>query len=157
MFGIVTAGDFRDKARRDCEALQADIANPDLAMNAVLSNFHLYEWVWAQILKPMTPPTLRGAVFRSKAEWLQWLDANCPHFPIMQALANGSKHCFVANDTEKVGGYGEGPYGVGPFGKPYLLIDLGAEVEPENRWLVGHELIEKVSAFWEAASAGLEF
>ncbi|MEJ6791041.1 hypothetical protein BrevBR_15975 [Brevundimonas sp. BR2-1] len=96
MFGIVTASDFRDKARRDSAALQADIANPDLAMNAVLSNFHLHEWIWTQVLKPMAPPTLRGAVFRSKADWLRWLDANCPHFQLIQALANGSKHCFVA-------------------------------------------------------------
>ena len=149
MFGIVSAEDFRAKAARDCDKLLQDVANPDLAMNAILSNYHLHEWVWSLDLKAKKPVTIDGVVFRSAKDWVGWLDDHCPHFQLLQALATGTKHCVPTMfGTGQVEGYGAGPYGIGPFGKPYLLIDLGADLPGDVRWLVGSEVLKEVSSFW---------
>ena len=148
MFGIVTATDFRAKTGRDNAALQSDFANADLMINAVLSAYHLHEWVWRLVLKPGKPVGIRGEMLRSKAEWVAWLARNCPHFSLLQDLANGSKHCLPVDGTGKVSGYGSGPFGIGPDGMAYLLLDLGEELSPERRWLVGHRVIAEINEFW---------
>lgn len=148
MFGITTAREFREKAARDNAALMADVANADLAINAILSAYHLHEWVWRLEFKPNRPVSLRGEALRTKSEWVQWLDKNCPHFGLLQELANGSKHCVPVKAGRRIAGYGAGPYGVGPFGKPYLLIDRGNEKSTDERWLVGHRVLKDVTDFW---------
>ncbi|MEN5168332.1 hypothetical protein ABE444_02060 [Brevundimonas pondensis] len=154
MFGITTAKDFRSKASRDNAALQSDIANADYAINAVLSAYHLHEWVWGRSLKASSPISVRGTMLREKKDWVAWLDANFPHFSLLQDLANGSKHC-VPVSAESVDGYGEGPWGIGPFGVPYLLIDLGSEKQVEDRWRVASDVLQDANDFW--AELGAEF
>ena len=157
MFGIISARNFREKAARDSAALQSDVANADLAINAVLSAYHLHEWVRGLVLKPRKPAFVRASTIRSKTEWVGWLEASCPHFLLLQELANGSKHCVPVANAEKIEGYGRGPYGIGPYGKPYLLIDMGNEVAPEKRWRVGHRVVREANEFWAELDAELDF
>lgn len=157
MFGITSAADFRAKAGRDNVALQAEIANADLAINAILSAYHLHEWVWRLVLKPAKPVTVRGVVFRTKDDWVSWLDTNCPHFGLLQELANGSKHCLPVVGAAKVEGYGQGPWGIGPFGVPYLLIDLGEARAADERWLVATIALQEVNDFWSDLATELNF
>jgi len=157
VFGITTATDFRAKAARDNAALQAEIENADLAINAVLSAYHLYEWVWRLVLKPIKPALVRGSALRSKDDWVKWLDTNCPHFGLLQELANGSKHCLPVAAAVQIEGYGDGPYGIGPFGLPYLLIDLGEEIEVDQRWLVANAVLQDVTDFWTDLAIELNF
>ena len=150
MFGIVTAEDFRAKSRRDYLRLAAELADADLAMNAILSNYHLHEWIWSLVLKSRRPFDLGGTIIREKSDWIRWLEANCPHFAVLRDLANGSKHCIPAvYSTGRIAGFGQGPYGVGPFGVPYLLLDLGSELDGASRWLVGSEIVREASEFWD--------
>jgi hypothetical protein len=148
VFGIVTAADFKAKAGRDNAALQSDFANADLMINAVLSAYHLHEWVWRLVLKPMKPIQIRGEMLRSKADWVAWLACNCPYFELVQDLANGSKHCLPVDGTGKIAGFGSGPFGIGPYGRSYLLIDLGEELGSDRRWLVGHQVVAEINKFW---------
>ena len=157
MFGITTAADFREKSARDNAALQADVSNADLAINAILSAYHLHEWVWGLVLKPMKPAIVRGAVLRDYQAWKSWLTTHCPHFSLLEELANGSKHCVPVNSADKVEGYGQGPYGFGPYGKPYLLIDNGQGLPPNVRWLVGNRVVREATDFWAALDAELNF
>lgn len=157
MFGITTARDFREKAARDNALLQSGFANADLAINAVLSAYHLHEWVWHLVLKPEKPVTLRGVALRTKAEWLRWLDGSCPHFRLIQELANGNKHCIPVERAGRIAGYGAGPYGVGPYGRPYLLIDLGPARALDERWLVGHRVLQETNDFWAGLGVELGF
>jgi len=157
VFGITTAADFREKSARDNAALQADVSNVDVAINAILSAYHLHEWVWRLVLKPRKPVSVRGAVLRNSDDWKTWLDQNFPHFGLLRDLANGSKHCVPVSNAGKVEGYGQGPYGVGPYGKPYLLIDQGQAFSPEARWLVGNRVVREAAEFWAALDAELNF
>ncbi|MFN3836540.1 MAG: hypothetical protein ACK4MI_02385 [Brevundimonas sp.] len=157
MFGITTATDFRAKAARDNAALQAEIENADLAINATLSAYHLHEWVWRLVLKPIKPALVRGTALRAKDDWVEWLDANCPHFGLLQELANGSKHCLPVAAAVQVEGFGEGPYGIGPYGLPYLLIDLGEEIAVDQRWLVANTILQEVNDFWTDLATELNF
>ena len=144
VFAITNAKEFREKVEEDLDELAKDIANSSRAMNATISTYHLHEWLWGHVLKPKKPVTLGASIIRSKDEFVSWLDHNCPHFTLLQELANGSKHAYPVNGS-KVAGFGQGPYGVGPYGVPYLLIDLGANVT--DRYLVASTVIREAGDF----------
>jgi len=149
IFAIQSAGDFLGKLEGDVALLMEDVADSGLAMNGILAAYHIHEWLWAGWLKPKAPVPVRGTMIRNKEDLRSWLDKDCPHFKVIQDLANGSKHCRpVAYGASEVSGYGRGPYGVGPFGTPYLLIDLGTDHPPAARWLVAHSLLTAVAEFW---------
>jgi hypothetical protein len=150
--GITTALHYRLKVQDDLARLQASPADSSSAINAATFTYHLHEWLWAKVLKPQRPVTVRGTAIGSKRDWLQWLDANCPHFSLMQDLANGTKHANPVS-SEVVEGFGAGPFGIGPWGAPYLLIDLGANAP--NRYLVGSEVIEAAGSFMTTLSQEL--
>ena len=149
MFAIETAKEFFDKVKQDRDALNGDIADSGRAINCILSSYHLHEWVWANWLKKKCPFKLRGKLIRDKEAFLGWLDKNCPHFSVLQELANGSKHCRPVHSTGKVSGYGMGPYGIGPYGAPYLLIDLGSHLAGDERYLVVSTTLNQIVEFWE--------
>ena len=125
MFGIVTAADYRKKVEADLADLRNDPADGRAAMTAVVSLYHMHEWLWAKWLKDKRPVEVDGVVLNSKSDLVQLLDASCPRFRLIQQLANGAKHAFYVDAGGRIAGYGSGPYGIGPFGRPYLLIDLG--------------------------------
>ena len=148
MFGITSAYRFFDKVREDYARVEADIAEPGAAMNCILSLYHLHEWVWARWLKQRPDVQARLGIRRNKDEFIAWLDANCPHFTLLQDLANGTKHCRPVHSTEHVEGYGRGPWGIGPYGASYLLIDLGEEHPPAERYLVASNVLKAIIEFW---------
>ena len=144
VFAITNAREYREKVEEDLDELAKDIASSSRAMNAATSSYHLHEWLWAHNLKPKKPVKLGTSTITSRADFRLWLDLECPHFKLLEDLANGSKHAYPVNGS-KVAGYGEGPYGVGPFGSPYLLIDLGDEVI--DRYLVASDVIREAGEF----------
>jgi hypothetical protein len=148
IFAIRTAADLLAKAEEDLEGLVEQMDHSGRAMNCILSAHHLHEWVWALHLKAEQPIALPGKTIRAKSDLVEWLDDHCPHFRLIQELANGSKHCSPVHGTDKIDGYGRGPYGVGPYGRSYLLIDLGEDRQPADRWLVAHLMLKEVLAFW---------
>lgn len=151
MFTIETAGDFLLKVKDDLTKMEENIVNSGRAMNCILSAYHLHEWVWARWLKAQAPKSIRGAIIRSKDAYVTWLDANCPHFSLLQELTNGTKHCRpVAASTAKIAGYGMGPFGVGPYGVPYLLVDKGDAVAVADRYVVVSDMLATIVSFWTA-------
>ena len=148
MFGITSAYRFFKKACGDYAQVETDIADPNAALNSILSLYHLHEWVWAKWLKQRVDAQAKLGIRRDKKDFTAWLDTNCPHFSLLQELANGTKHCRPVHSTEHVAGYGLGPYGIGPFGKPYLLIDLGEELDPAVRYLVASAVLKDIMDFW---------
>lgn len=144
VFAITNAREFREKVEEDLDELAKDIGNSSRAMNAAISTYHLHEWLWGHVLKPKRPVTLGTSIIRSKDEFVSWLEHNCPHFTLLQELANGSKHAYPVNGS-KVAGFDQGPYGVGPFSAPYLLIDLGTNTTA--RYLVATNVIREAGDF----------
>jgi hypothetical protein len=149
MFSIETPTDFFRKVEKNLEALDRDIADAGLALNCVPSSYHLHEWVWARWLKDKAPCKLDGTIIRDKRDFVAWLEKNCPHFTVVQELANGTKHCRPVHSTKKIAGYGMGPYGIGPWGAPYLLVDLGDSLPNHERYLVASDVLRAVVAFWK--------
>jgi hypothetical protein len=146
VFAITNAREYREKVEEDLEELAKEIANSSRAMNAATSSYHLHEWLWAHALKPKKPVTLGTSTITSRAEFVSWLDLECPHFKLLQQLVRGSKHASPVNGNgSKVAGFGEGPLGVGPYGSPYLLIDLGDKVT--DRHLVASDVIREAGEF----------
>jgi hypothetical protein len=85
----------------------------------------------------------------NKSKFVAWLNANCPHFSLLQLLANGSKHCFPVHSTEIVKCYGRGPYGVGPYGRAYLLIDPNNHHTIVECYLVGNTVLRAIAELWD--------
>jgi hypothetical protein len=149
MFGTTSAYRFFEKAREDYERVERDIADPGAALNCILSCYHLHEWVWARWLKQRPDVQVElGIRQRKKDEFIAWLDSNCPHFSLLQELANGTKHCRPVHSTQHIRGFGRGPFGIGPFGAPYLLIDPGGEHPPAERYLVASSVLKEIMGFW---------
>ena len=152
MFAITDAKSFLNKVTNDYDALQGNIADSGLAMNCILSTYHLHEWVWAHWLKNKikTNPTIVGHLIRNKNDFISWLSDKCPHFDVIQNLANGSKHCSPVHSTSKIEGFGMGPYGIGPYNMAYLLVDMDDNGLPaDKRYLVASEILKDSIAFWK--------
>ena len=146
VFSITTAKEYREKVEADVVLLQSAIDNSSYAINAVTSTYHLHEWLWAHVLKSKCPTQVNGTAITKKADFVSWLDANCPYFGLIQLLTNGSKHAFPVSSGGRIAGYGAGPYGIGPYDMPYLLIDLG-ENSGRGRYLVASDVIDDAAEF----------
>lgn len=151
MFSIVTARDFLNKAEQDLVELAKDDTNAGKAMNSILSLYHVHEWLWANHLKPTKTVSIRGESVPSMKDFVKWLDSSCPHFKLVQELANGTKHCILnkGTNTAKIEGFGKGGYGVGPYGTSYLVIDLGEGLWSAQRFLMPHKVLHNVLDFWQ--------
>lgn len=148
MFDITTCRDFHKKLRADFDDFAKEQASARLALNCIVTAYHLHEWVWGDWLKT-DHAAWKELGIRDKESFVAWIERECPAFRIVQDLANGAKH-FVREQsvgTSHVGGFGMGPYGVGPFGASYLLIDYGADAG-EPRYKTARDLIESVVTFW---------
>lgn len=147
MFDIKTYHDFHGKLKAGFNDFVMEPDSTRLALNCILTAYHLHEWVWAGWLKA-EHSVWRTLGVRDKLSFVAWIKGECPAFKTMENLANGTKHFILYQgfETRHVGGYGVGPYGVGPSGKSYLLIEYGAD-EGEIRWKTADELIEAVLNF----------
>jgi hypothetical protein len=158
MFNIITSEDFLVKLEADYAdfKLQPDAARH--ALNCIITAYHLIEWVWGDWLKKdyVTRQSLGCTqcaegrscidIFKERLAAVEW-----PSLTVVQAIANGAKHFriekgSVVETTQRITGYGKGPYGVGPFGRPYLLIDYGTEAP--QRWTTADQLLDDTLEFW---------
>jgi hypothetical protein len=149
MFDIITSRDFLGKLEADYKDFKAQSDSARYALNCIITAYHLHEWVWGDWLKT-DYATWKKLIIRDKASFKEWLDGAWSGFAVVQSLANGAKH-FVRQievETERIAGYGSGPYGVGPYGKPYLLLDYGAAAT--ERWQTAEQVIDGAVVFWRS-------
>lgn len=150
MFDIKNSRDFLEKFYEDYDDFQNNRQSARLAINAALTAYHLAEWVWGDWLKK-DHVTWAKLNIRDEETFIKWLDEACFYFPVMQRIANGSKH-FIRKDqatTLKSGGYGQGGYGVGGYGEASLQIEVASRFdEADKTWLDAQILIEDVLIFW---------
>jgi hypothetical protein len=147
MFDITTSRDFHAKLKADFDDLIKQPDSARLALNCIITAYHLHEWVWGDWLKT-DYATWKKLGIRDKGSFLHWLYGAFPYFGYIQALANGSKH-FALNqgfDTKLIKNDADGPFLVG---QPYLLIDFGEDVSSGHRWLAATHLVNAVVEFWD--------
>jgi hypothetical protein len=148
MFDIITSEDFLAKLEADYTDFKAQPSSARHALNCIITAYHLYEWVWGDWLNKDYETWQRMGGIRCRDTFWDWLMSASPGLRIVRDLANGAKHCVrtVSVATERIDGYGSGPYSIGPYGKPCLLIDYGSDAV--GRWQTAEHLIDDALAFW---------
>jgi hypothetical protein len=147
MFDIATSRDFLLKLEAEYADFKAQPDSARHALNCIITAYHLGEWVWGDWLKTNNELRQKLAI-DSKQTFDSWLDASMPAYALLQKMANGEKH-FVRptiEKTQRIAGYGCGPYGGGRYGQPYLLIDYGTETQ--ESWITAEQLIDESVGFW---------
>jgi hypothetical protein len=148
MFDIITARDFLAKLEADYADFKEQPDSARLALNCIITAYHLHEWVWGDWLKTDYVIWQKLGI-RDKDSFKKWIAANWSGFETAEALTNGIKHFRVQPPvTDRIVGYGSGPYGVGPCGKPYLLVDYGEDANAQ-RWQTAEQLLEGAVFFWQ--------
>lgn len=90
VFDLTTAEQMLGKLRLEVEAYKAD-ETARHAMNALLTGYHLLEWVWHERLA--NDAVLKERVgIQSKDELRAKVEKEHPQFPLVNTIANGSKH-----------------------------------------------------------------
>jgi len=87
-FGLTTAADFLRKLRHErADFVQSECLNPRHALNAVMTGYHLYEWVYPEIAGRTDCPHKDAEAFREAVKAIAGS-------PIADAgrIANGTKH-----------------------------------------------------------------
>lgn len=148
MFNISTSRDFLAKLEADYADFKAQPDSARHALNCIITAYHLYEWVWGDWLKT-DHATWKKLHIRDIESFRKWVTTAWSGFQTAEALANGAKHFTRAPVTERIAGYGRGPYGIGPYGRPYLLIDHGSSATAP-RWQTAEQLLDEGIVFWKA-------
>lgn len=148
LFGLDKISDYIalcSEAVNDLKGQQDSVLK---GFSAILALNHLPDWLRYKLTDaerqklglPMQP---------TNAPVNDFFEAQNENLKLVRQIANGFKHLRPVHSTERVEGYGAGPFGVGPFGRPYLLIDLGADKELAQRWCVGLDLCQRVLTWWQ--------
>ncbi len=148
MFGMESIEDYLAFCAQAVTEFEQDQANVLRAFAATLALNHIPDW-----LRYKLTSTERGAIglpVTQAGECVQrhFEDQN-DDLKRLRDIANGFKHLRPTHSTDVVAGYGTGPYGVGPYGAPYLLIDLGEHLPPQERWDVGLSLCKRTLVWWQ--------
>lgn len=148
MFGITNAQEFYAMLIEDFDEFMKNQQSARCAVHCAITAYHLHEWVWGDWLKSDLATKNKLGLTDLKS-FLAWIDTKCLWFPVVQALANGSKHFsnHLGFEPMHVKGYGQGPFGIGVFGSGYLIIDYG-EGAREHRWQSATQLLEIIVRFW---------
>jgi hypothetical protein len=146
MFELATFADFYAMLIEDFDEFLAEPGSSRRAIHCAITAYHLHEWVWGDWLK-RDYSTQQKLGVRDLNAFRTWIESASASFPIVQDLANGTKH-FIRNkgfETLQFGGWGQGGYGVGPYGAKYLLVGFG---EDEDGYMPAGDLLEIVVRFW---------
>lgn len=147
MFDIITSEDFLGKLEADYADFKAQPDSTRHALNCIMTAYHLHEWVWGDWLKTDYETWQKIGGIRDKDSFKARLAELGPGMTVVEELTNGTKHFGKRLvETERIEGYGSGPYGVGPYRRPYLLIDSGNDCAP--RYQTAEQLIDDAVTFW---------
>jgi hypothetical protein len=147
LFGIETIKDYLNFCAQAVTEFESDQASVLRGFAAILSLNHLSDWLQYK-LTVEERQRLGIADARQGQPVMEYFEDQNEDLRRVRSIANGFKHLRLAHTTERIAGYGRGPYGIGPFGKPYLLIDLGDHLPPAERWDVGFSLCLRVLEWW---------
>jgi hypothetical protein len=147
MFGIETVDDYLTFCAEAVAELGAEQGNVLRGFAAILALNHVPDWLQYK-LDETQRQTLGIQSSQRGASVKDHFESQNADIRRVRELANGFKHLRTAHSTDAVAGYGRGPFSTGPFGGPYLLIDLGEDLPPAERWDVGLNLCKRTLSWW---------
>ena len=103
MFDITTCRDFYRKLKADSEDFAKEQDSGRLALNCIITAYHLHEWVWGDWLKTDYAAWKQLGI-KDKDSFVAWIERECPAFTTVQDLANGAKH-FIRSGSEEIEGF----------------------------------------------------
>jgi hypothetical protein len=140
-FEINTTALFFRKLIEDHEDFYKDRTSSRVALNCVMTAWHLHEWVYNEYNLSSTYPKLRI--------YQDYLKVSCPSFQLMQDLANGTKHFKITLYIPKVqethlhqGGFSSGFSRGFDISMLEIKLDDGSVVDFESQ-------IQNVINFWK--------
>lgn len=149
IFGINTIDEYLAFCAEAVAELGRDQDSVHRAFTAILALNHIPDWLRYKLTGVQR--NARGLEDAQVGEPVKdYFEAKNADLKLVRDIANGFKHLRLERSTQKVAGYGHGPFGAGPFGAPYLLIDLGDDKSPDERWSVALDLCKRVLEWWRA-------
>lgn len=148
LFGIETVGNYLVLCTAAVDELKEQQDSVLKGFTAILALNHLPDWLEHKVSAERLARV--GIVFHDDLKKKRCTIESANHdLKLVWRIANGFKHLRPVHSTQRIAGYGTGLYGIGPYGAPYLLIDLGDDKEPSERWCVGLNLCQRVLAWWQ--------
>lgn len=148
LFGISSVADYLKLCGQSVDELEADQASVLRGFTAVLLLNHIPSWLQHK-LSSDERSVLGMSDTRAGQPVNELFHGKTGDLDLVRSIANGFKHLQPVNLTERIVGYGKGPFGIGPFGKPYLLINLGDDLPANRRWETGLGLCRRVLDWWQ--------
>ncbi|PHQ59449.1 MAG: hypothetical protein COC03_05455 [Robiginitomaculum sp.] len=146
IFGLETITHYIGFCEKAVQQLENDQASLLFGFSAILALNHIPDWLQYKLTIEQRKVLGVSSVNEAKVKE-HFENKNCD-VKLVRSIANGFKHLRLSTDTQKIEGYGAGPYGVGPNGVPYLLIDRGDNFKGQDRWATGLTLCQHVLTFW---------
>jgi hypothetical protein len=146
MFDIATARDFHAKLKADFDDFAREPGSARLALNCIITAYHLHEWVWGDLVK-QDRATWGKLGVRDLDSFRAWIRQACVWFCFIEQMANGSKH-FGRNQgfkTTRIDSIEDGPF---LSQVPYLVVDNGKDAG-DSRYMSVGMLIDVVVRFWD--------
>jgi hypothetical protein len=125
------------------------------ALNAIMTAYHLHEWVWGAFLKHrpdvqaslQLPPGDNGRV--TKDCFLSWLEKQCPAIAEAQQITNGTKHYHSRILTgAHEGAFQRSAFQADAFDVPYLWVERNGHEQRVEDFV--NELAEFWTSFFKA-------
>ncbi len=148
LFGMETINDYLALCEEAVKAFEEEQDSVLKGFTAILALNHLPDWLRYKLTQA-DRQSLGFADPASGASVKCFFENQNEDLKLLRQIANGFKHLQPDHSTERIAGYGEGPWGIGPCGAPYLLIDPGTEKDASERSLGGLELCKRVLAWWK--------
>lgn len=149
IFGIGTIGEYLAFCAEAVAEFEAAQDNTLRAFSAILALNHVHDWLQYKLTTEQRHAlSLTGTKVGDPVKDV--FESRNADIKLIREIANGFKHLRLEHSTEKVDGYGQGPYGIGPYGASYLLVDLGENLPSGERWVVALDLCKLVLDWWSA-------
>ena len=149
LFGIGTIGEYLAFCAEAVAEFKVAQDNLLRAFSAILALNHLLDWLQYK-LTVEERHALSLAESKIGVSVKEEFESRNADIKRVREIANGFKHLRLEHPTEKIAGYGQGPYGTAPYGESYLLVDLGENMPSGERWVVGSDLCKRVLDWWRA-------
>lgn len=113
------------------------------AINAIITGYHLHEWVWENKVKNNSP-LIKKLGFKNKeiGDFRNWIKGECPEFEIAKTITNGSKHFNLLESGKHKGTFSRDFSTEFDVSYLYVYDKKGAKVKADD-------IINNLVKFWE--------